>query len=104
MNDLYEENLANGEAYGLAETCWQMQEEAAELIQAISKLHRAMGGGLPTTVTPERAKNDIINEIVDVCIMVEQLLHLLGVEDWHYDELYRYKVQRATERRQHAAG
>lgn len=102
LNDLYAENLKNAEAYGLEEACWQMQEEAAELIQAISKLHRAQGGGLPTEMTPERAKGCIINEIVDVCIMVEQLLYLLSVEDWRYDDLYRFKVRRTTERRLNA--
>jgi len=100
------ENIENAEYYGLEEVLLQMQEEAAELIQAISKYHRAAGHGVPVKMTVDEARQSIIEELVDVAVMTEQLRYFLDFRknEPGFREIYRQKIRRTTERRQHADG
>lgn len=43
-----------------------MQEECAELIQAISKYRRANGDGIPTSLDRKTAYNNMVEELADV--------------------------------------
>ena len=73
--------------YGRAHQQYILQEECAELIQAVSKIHRG---------TPN-ADEQFINELADVSIMVEQ-----HISDFDEDELTEYykKVNEKLERQQ----
>ena len=75
--------------YGEDEQMRIAQEECAELIQAISKYHRAQSN--PDGRYLERAKDNLIEEIADVSIMVDQLK--LMVKGSH-TEMRAARVQR----------
>lgn len=103
MNDLRELNLNTGRIYGLSCQLGQLQEEAAELIQAVSKYKRARGDGQPVhygkLVDPEaHTRECLIEEMVDTSIMLEQIFDLLGVDRADYYRVYEEKVQRTLNR------
>ena len=98
------ENIENAKHYGLEEVLLQTQEEAAELIQAISKYHRPAGHGAPVKLTEEEARQQILEELADVTVMVEQLRYFLDFrkDEPGFREIYKHKIRRTTERRQNA--
>lgn len=99
------ENIENAKHYGLEEVLLHTQEEAAELIQAISKYHRAAGHGVPVDLTIEEARRKILEEMADVTVLIEQLRYYLDFirkDEPGFREIYKRKIRRATERRQHA--
>lgn len=98
------ENIRNAMHYGQEEVLLQMQEEAAELIQAISKYHRASGHGAPVELTEEDARRQILEELADVIVMTEQLRFYLDFRKDEPDlwEICKRKIRRTTERRFHA--
>lgn len=99
MANYRELNLNTGRLLGLKNQLDQTQEEAAELIQAISKYKRAvLACGQPTTMSGLEAVANIVEEIVDVSIMLEQLCDLIQIHQSHFDEVYNRKVQRTLER------
>lgn len=61
------------QAVGTEELLGQLEEECAELIQAASKLRRAISGKNPTPVTIEEAEKMITEEFADVCLCAEIL-------------------------------
>ena len=61
--------------YGAPEQRRQLMEECAELIQAVSKLHRA------TPETSIHAFYNFVEELADVEIMVEQMKQTLTPEE-----------------------
>lgn len=75
--------------YGEDEQMRIAQEECAELIQAISKYHRAQSN--PDGRYFSRAKANLIEEIADVSIMIDQLK--LMVKGSH-TEMRAEKVER----------
>lgn len=96
------ENIENAKHYGLEEVLLHTQEEAAELIQAISKYHRAAGHGVPVDLTIEDARRRILEEMADVTVLIEQLRYYLDFrqDELGFREIYKKKIRRATERRQ----
>ena len=91
-------NIKNAEHYGYEAQSNQLIEECAELIQAVNKYRRARGLG---QVTPEAligAKNNLIEEIVDVEIMLEQIKYLLRLCDMDLLKMREYKILRTVER------
>ena len=67
-----------------------MIEEAAELIQAISKMQRY---GEPTK------RLNYIEELADVSIMAEQLVTLLNTTDYErFERFVEYKLNRQMDR------
>lgn len=97
-NDNFEDLItAIADHYGFAKQATQTMEECAELIQAITKLHRALRCGYDTPVTPQDAKDRIVEEIADVFICVTQLCYLLGCGE-QVDEIINYKLNRQLER------
>lgn len=57
--------------YGLQNQCYQLAEESAEFIQAVSKYRRGA----------EKSLEHIKEELADVLVVAEQLKYLLGEED-----------------------
>jgi len=68
-----------------------LQEEAAELIQAISKYKRYAKGD---KLSSEVAINNVIEEIADVEIMLEQTKILLDIKDNQLKDCKEYKIKR----------
>ncbi|MDH6367267.1 hypothetical protein EDD63_14016 [Breznakia blatticola] len=62
-------------------------EELAELIQAISKFKRGYDN-----------KEDIIDEIVDVQIMIDQIKLICDIDDTMLEKRATYKLQRIKNR------
>ena len=71
--------------YGRAHQQYILQEECAELIQAVSKIHRGTAG----------AEEQFINELADVSIMVEQ--HVSDMDEDELTEFYK-KVNEKLDR------
>lgn len=65
------------DTYGYEAQSNQLQEEAAELIQAINKLRRAQGAGQACKISEHEAKHNLIEELADVEVMIRQLVYLL---------------------------
>lgn len=72
------------EKYGKEPQCRQAMEECAELIQAINKCLRYP--------SKEECKNNLIEEIADVEIMLYQLKVMFNIDD---DQVFAFKVQKA---------
>lgn len=81
--------------YGLDEQLNILQEECAELIQAVSKYKR-------------RKLIDnyqhIVEEIADIEIMIAQVKYLLKMYDYHVDYVKEEKIKRQLERIQNETG
>lgn len=60
---------------GSDEVLAQLEEECSELIQAASKLRRAMSQKNPTPVSFEDARDMLVEEFADVCLCAD----ILGV-------------------------
>lgn len=87
--------------YGYESQSRQLVEELSELIQAVCKHNRAYEER-PISAScdcPER--DEIAEEIADVCIMVWQLCYLLGISNERIDQIAEKKLARQIERINH---
>ena len=77
----------------------QLIEEMAELTKALCKLNRFKGVGMPpaTEHTEATLIDDIIEELADVKVTLEQMIHLMNAEDG-ISEIIAFKVKRTYER------
>lgn len=71
--------------YGIKAQEWVLIEECGELLNALAKLKRGRS-----------TKEDIITELADVHIMVEQMAHIYGWEEFLAEK--EYKLTRLKER------
>lgn len=83
--------------YGIDFQCNQLIEECAELIQAINKYKRDHIGGQPL-VRPVWARDQLIEEIADVEVMLCQIKHLLRIPEYQVEEVARNKIERTISR------
>ena len=95
MSDLREQNLANAEYFGYEAQSNQLVEECAELIQAVSKYRRAAAKDEDEKLI---ALSNLVEEIADVEIMIEQIKHLLQIQDEDILALKQFKINRTKER------
>lgn len=95
MCDLKGQNIANAEHYGYEAQSNQLVEECAELIQAVSKYRRAAAKDEDEKLI---AFSNLVEEIADVEIMLEQIKHLLQIEDKDILALKQFKINRTKER------
>jgi NTP pyrophosphatase (non-canonical NTP hydrolase) len=65
-------------------------EESAELIQAISKCLRYKDD--------IEARNNLVEEIADVLIMIDQLKIIMNIKDYEIECYRRYKLERLERR------
>ena len=65
-------------------------EESAELIQAISKCLRYKDD--------IEARNNLVEEIADVLIMIDQLKIIVNIKDYEIECYRRYKLERLERR------
>lgn len=81
---LYKETL---EKWGFYSQLNQLQEECAELIVACNKLRRNV----------DESKSMMIDELADVVIMTQQIIHSMQVEK-EIDNRIKFKLDRLRER------
>lgn len=74
---------------GYVEQSMQLIEEMAELTQSINKFRR---------YKTEDTKNNLIEEIADVSIVLYQLAYLLPVDKEEFNKIIDYKIQRTKKR------
>ena len=84
---IFDENI---KAHGTDFEVGIAMEECAELIQAISKVRRYGFVG--------KYKDNLLEEIADVAIMMEQIIYLAGIDRKDIDEVIDYKLNRQLER------
>ena len=77
------------EHYGVDAQIPIYMEELAELIQAISKIHRQE--------TPERRDN-LVEEIGDSLICMHQLMEIYGIKNWEIQKIVKQKLERQEAR------
>ena len=94
MKTFKDMNLENAEYYGYEVQKDQCIEECAELIQALNKYSRASGKGQSTDMSVEVALKNVIEEIADVEVMLEQIIHLLGIERISIETVKLNKITR----------
>ena len=73
-------------------------EEAAELIQAVSKYIRIVGGEASRSGdTIDEVVDSITDEMADVLIMIKQVRYLLNISDDKLDSHIRKKIHRTLD-------
>ena len=75
-----EQSKQNARKLGKDTLLWQIQEECAELIQAVAKYNRCRGIGQITKVSKQEAEQNLVKELADVEICLEQVKFLLNLE------------------------
>lgn len=95
---LKELNRKVADHYGYEDQSNQLIEECAELIQAVNKYRRARGLGQATPDKLMDAKDNLLEEIVDVEIMLEQIKYLLGFNGYDLLIARSKKIYRTIER------
>lgn len=93
------------EHYGFKAQSRQAQEECAELIQAINKYHRVFFkegqkveyAAYDTGIVEAVTRANLIEELADVQIMIDELVHLLKVQKQFESEM-EYKLNRTLNR------
>ena len=88
-------NIKNAEHYGYEAQSNQLVEECAELIQAVSKYRRGAAKGEDEKLI---ALSNLVEEVADVEIMIEQIKHLLQIQDEDILALKQFKINRTKER------
>lgn len=89
--------IAIGFHYGFESQSIQCIEEMAELTQAITKLRRSRGIGQKTEKSEQECRDNVIEELADVYIMLIQMIYLMeALEEW-YKKVHE-KAWRQTKR------
>lgn len=86
--------------YGYEPQSRQLIEEMAELTQAINKVWRIEQKprlNITDSITLDVYKENLVEEIADVQIMLWQMLYLLGAQD-NVEPIIEYKIARQLER------
>ena len=76
--------IAIGFHYGFESQSIQCIEEMAELTQAITKLRRSRGIGQTTEKSEQECRDNVIEELADVYIMLIHMIYLMEAsEEWY---------------------
>ena len=98
MCDISRMNLETAEHYGYEAQSNQLVEECAELIQAVNKYRRSVGAGQPTEAKIQIVRENLVEELADVELMIEQIKYLLDITEEEIKAIKLYKVNRTKER------
>lgn len=100
MNDYIKiYNIKLGDYYGKDRELGLLQEECAELIQAISKYKRAfdhLNENFDNTV--KNAEEAMIDEIADVEILIDRVKYLCNIDDEDIENIMIKKCKRTIKR------
>lgn len=88
---------AIGFHYGFESQSLQCIEEMAELTQAISKLRRSRGIGQKTEKSEQECRDNVIEELADVYIMLVQMIWLVDGQEECWKK-FKEKTWRQLER------
>lgn len=89
------------DTYGFSEQSRQLSEECSELIVAVNKYHRAIKKPSYTPsdcIDKQYLSLHIMEEIADVTVMIEQIKHLLNLDDLIIDDFIKSKINRQLKR------
>ena len=89
--------IAIGFHYGFESQSIQCIEEMAELTQAITKLRRSRGIGQKTEKSEQECRDNVIEELADVYIMLIQMIYLMEASEEWYKKVHE-KAWRQTKR------
>lgn len=101
MCKIREMNLETAKYYGYEAQSNQLVEECAELIQAVNKYRRVVETGLGQPVAEDKkaiARDNLVEEIADVELMLEQVKYLLQIPEDELLAVKTFKVNRTRER------
>lgn len=82
------------ECYGITANCDIAQEEAAELIHAVSKWKRVNEAGYKTDTTREDALENLIQAVADCQNALDSLVYALKLDK----DVIQQKIEEADER------
>lgn len=100
MCKISEMNLDTAKYYGYEAQSNKLVEECAELIQAVNK-YRRVETGLGQPVVEDKkaiARDNLVEEIADVELMLEQVKYLLQIPEDELLAVKTFKVNRTKER------
>ena len=99
MDRLKEKIDYAAERFGFDAVSNQLIEEMSELTKALCKMNRFNGLGMPPAkeITEAKLVDDIIEELADVKVTLEQMIHLMDAEPY-ITEIIDFKVKRTYER------
>lgn len=99
METLKEKIDYAAEQFGAEATSNQLIEEMAELTKALCKMNRFKGLGMPPAKehTEATLTDDIIEELADVMVTLEQMIHLMDVEI-DIADIIEFKMKRTYDR------
>ena len=89
--------IAIGFHYGFESQSIQCIEEMAELTQAITKLRRSRGIGQTTEKSEQECRDNVIEELADVYIMLVQMIWLVDGQEECWKK-FKEKTWRQLER------
>lgn len=95
--EITEAIIAIGFHYGFESQSIQCIEEMAELTQAITKLRRSRGIGQKTEKSEQECRDNVIEELADVYIMLIQMIYLMEASEEWYKKVHE-KAWRQTKR------
>lgn len=95
---LSQKNMKIIDRYGLPEQLLQLQEECAELIQAVSKYRRA--GTSDDKEKRALSEQELRYEIVDVIVVLDQIMGRIDMKPLEMEMLADYKITRQIGRMQ----
>ncbi len=99
MCKISEMNLETAKYYGYEAQSNQLVEECAELIQAVNK-YRRVETGLGQPVAEDKkaiARDNLVEEIADVELMLEQVKYLLQIPEDELLAVKTFKVNRTRD-------
>ena len=105
MKDRKEKLISIAKYFGLLMQEFKMQEEAGELITAISKLQQraliaANGAYEEDEIEMDRLVRAVTTELADIEILKEQLIELYDIRE-EYEQEVNYKIERTLKRIAH---
>ena len=105
MKDRKEKLISIAKYFGPVMQETKMQEEAGELITAISKLQQraliaASGAYEEDEIEMDRLVRAVITELADIEILKDQLIELYNVRE-EYEQEVDYKIERTLKRIAH---
>lgn len=90
--------------YGFEKQSRQLSEECAEIIQAVNKYHRYRDGLITNDdILASREDNNlliqnIVEEIADVEVVLDQIKHLLNINNGAIEGIKERKINRQIQR------
>lgn len=83
--------------YGIEDRSILLIEELSELTKAVTKWNRVKQESLSVKIDEATARDNIVEEMADVLIMIKQVQMLLGIDDLEIETVRTTKIARTME-------